>query len=160
MSEFVCRLCGRRTRYKLYCEKCVKSQRLRSSLNHVEPKTANMVIVDFRAKNQMDILKAARLANVDKESWRSAEIDNRKGLSREVMSKIAYLIGYPVESLFNGYIEIGLGRSKKRIGIGSSRNSRNLLPGENQELLSKEAKIAKDQGYNSYGKWRAGIWED
>ncbi len=168
MNNHVCRLCGRKNREGCYCPDCVPRWQLRKQLNTINPDTANMVLVDFRAKNDMGYPAAAHFAGVDKASWRAAELG--KELTKRLMIKIAEAIEVDVARLFQGYTQISYSRQTgnriikgvlpKAEAIDHSHITKktNLKPGESQHLLSMDCRKAKEAGYgHSYGLWRAGV---
>jgi hypothetical protein len=127
-----------------------------------------MVLVDFRAKNDMGYPAASHFAGVDKNTWRTAELG--KALTMRVMNKIAEAVEMDVSKLFQGYVHISYSRqTKTRIVKGVLPKSESidhnhvtkkvsLKPGESQHLLSVDCRKAKEAGYgHSYGLWRAGV---
>lgn len=168
MNNHVCRLCGKRNREGCYCPDCVPRWQLRKQLNAIDPNTANMILVDFRAKNDMGYPAASHFAGVDKNTWRTAELG--KALTMRVMNKIAEAVEIDVSKLFQGYVHISYSRqTRTRIikgvlpkseAINNSRVTKkaNLKPGESQHLLSMDCREAAKAGYgHSYGLWRAGV---
>jgi hypothetical protein len=127
-----------------------------------------MVLVDFRAKNDMGYPAASHFAGVDKSSWRSAELG--KVLTMRIMKKIAEAIEVDVSRLFQGYTQISYSRQTgtriikgimpKAEAIDHNHVTKkvSLKPGESQHLLSVDCRKAKEAGYgHSYGLWRAGV---
>lgn len=168
MNDHVCRLCGSKNKEGCYCPDCVPRWKLRKQLNSIDPSTANMALVDFRAKNDMGYHSVAHFTGVDKDTWRTAELG--KALTMRTMNKIAEAVEMDVSKLFQGYVQISYSRQTgtriikgvlpkaKVVNDSNVTKKINLKPGESQHLLSMDCRKAKEAGYgHSYGKWRAGV---
>lgn len=163
----ICRLCGAENEFGMYCGACVPTPELRNELNRRDPSKTNMMLLDFRAQNELSGRKASYYCNVDDASWRTAERDPKKGLTMKVMEKIAHAVGIDVETLFNGYLVLRSGKTwnaEKIAGVvGQTKAPKkpravHLRPGESQHLLALDCREAEKAGYgHSYGKWRAGV---
>lgn len=93
MKKHVCRLCGKKNTFGIYCNKCVPDDHLRLSLNHVRARKCNMEMVDWRARNGKTIVQAAKEAGISAGRWSMAERREVLALSRRVMDSICNLIG-------------------------------------------------------------------
>lgn len=150
MKKHICRLCGKKNTFGIYCDKCVPSATLRNALNVIKTRYANMHMVDFRARNGLSLAAAGELSGVHMTIWRDLERNRKARTTKRTAAKIAAALEKAPEVLFADMAPPPPPPQEPKY--------KPLPPGVNQHLIALDCREAEKAGYgHSYGLWRAGI---
>ena len=148
MKKHVCRLCGGKNTFGIYCDKCVPSATLRGALNAIKTRKANMHMVDFRARNGLSVVAAGEVSGTYPSIWRDLEINRKARTTKRTAAKIAKAMDMDPKELFSDMAPPPPPPPEPKY--------KPLPPGVNQKLLAQDSREAAKAGYgNSYGLWRA-----